>query len=148
MKESKQCNWGWLKHMKRKMELCKHIWYIRKIKLGMLKIVRVSKGMMDSPRTVGEDRFGDKLWRVYLQLKTLLKKSALYFAGNKSQRVFQKPLLIVFKLLVPYKNTAISTRKINGSDIMISNTSGYVRIVGINQSSKALECKKCNFIFQ
>lgn len=80
--------------------------------------------------------------------RTLLKESAPYFAGNKSQRVFKQLLLIVFKWLVPCKNTAISTRKINGSDIMISNTSGYVRIVGMNQSSKALECRKCNFIFQ
>lgn len=30
-------------------------------KLGMLKILKVSKGLVDSPRKVEEDRFGDKL---------------------------------------------------------------------------------------
>lgn len=30
-------------------------------KLGMLKILKVSKRMMDSPRKIEKDRFGDKL---------------------------------------------------------------------------------------
>lgn len=80
--------------------------------------------------------------------KTLLKESALYFAGNKSQRVFKQLLLLVCKWLVLCKNTDISTREISDSDIVISNTSGYGSVVGMNQNPKAFVCKKCNFILQ
>lgn len=89
-------------------------------KLGMLKILKVSKGLVDSPRKVEEDRFGDKLWRVFL--RTLLRSLPYILPGHKSQRVFKQSFFAFFKWLAYYKSMDISTRKINESDIIIFNT--------------------------